>query len=774
MAKAHRSVVDQYQGVIRALVPFAARGKLQEGLNKFSSRIPAVYLSEIEYEVTRLAAPCDKNASSRQFAKELTSIVKVGKVKVELDSVGRRILDDELVKYNNLYTHGVYEAITSESRYYAQIAKESRERVEQDYSVDCAVSLNDTLPADPHLVPDFTVHSTEFDDGRPQTIHALSKNKLLIATSFKPPCFLGEKVAFTFPAIANLSIEPMHIEYQYDGVKPLKGRGKYAAKFVLHGFEKWAEKVSRYIQAQLTVCPLVAEQEAQRTKQMLYCDALLSNSASQALLCSEQLDYLRPEYWLSLSLGQPNALLLSLCANAMKQVSQDLEKMSESYQFQFTDIIDNKPVRYVGTLRQLKQDRLLGSFIKYGQENHTLKVLRISAAKNTAPEVKATLAQLTSPISNADKRFSTALFVTDVTHELNGFRVHEPISTHFIAEKYVEKTLLPSPRISIAPYSDRRENERYAMNAKVKVRTHWLKSKQGRVVNISSTGLCLFLDAPPDTLPKRLAVKLDNNAFIGFVYRVVAYNPQTGKVNLHISRKHQKKKQLFFGNFFAKHYDYLSQRETSSADRHLFDYFWAFSSSCLPGVQILIGEGEDIPQRLRFAKTDGKHKSLYPFKMADRQLATHGWLVDDPENSSHSTKLKTILSASDSTDRSWFFAKLSNGKYVNLRQSALSKKAQREKIYQGIKEKSGMMIAHSLISSTYLPLDNYWYQKRCTKLSKVDKLAFNRIKKQESEFIRVLNIVPVTLLHQNILLIGSFSAEPRNQKRNRSSFADAG
>ena len=761
MSSQSENIAEKYQGVIRALIPFASRGKLQEGLNKFVGRIDKPDLEEIKYEINRLISPCSRDASSKEFAQGPTTVKSVGKVKVELDEVGYRILKEEMRQHNNVFSEGVHEAISSKVRYDAQIAKESRKRVNEAFSVNCQEGQL-TFPADKlKMVPDFQIHCDALDRGTPQAFHFLSSREFAITTSRRPTISAGETLEFTFPHLDGVTRGPTNIEYECKGATSLGGKNNYALHFKLNGSEKWAAKLEQYLLANQETQALVVEQEEQRTHQALVSDSLTRNMPMQAFLCKQEHDMLVPRYaLLSVSPEERPEPMLSTCSTALRQLSREVLKLSETYQFQFTQEKAGITFKYVACLGQLKRDKLLASFIAQGQQLGTLRVIRVSIADASETNITETLSRLEEAVIKRCDGYSRVLFVNDVSHELEHFQIHAEKIKSFIAEPYRETEDKIDVKLSMPPCYDRRQHTRYAVSAVADLKLGWFRKTTAQMLDISQTGLCVMLPEKPPVLPDVVTIKIDQLNMGSLTYQVVHYDANSGLAHLAISPKHAAKKSLLFGDILAKNFDYFNQHARNVRDEQLFNYFWAFTSASIPGVQILLAKGEDVYQQLLVAKTDGKAKSVIPFKMKDGVLQTQGWLADKVNADVTSSRLNRFTDQSSAIERTLFFVRQARASYVTLEDDMFAQTDKRQKLHNAIKDKKGVMIAHSLQSNPYLPLDPYWYQLRCEKLSKVDKLGYNRLLKREQKCSRMLSIVPVSLLHQNILLVGSFTSGP--------------
>lgn len=762
MAPQSQTIAEKYKGVIRALIPFAARGKLQEGLNKFVGRIDKPDLEEIKYEINRLISPCSRDASSKSFAQGPTNVSSVGNVKVELDEVGYRILKEEMHQHNNVFSEGVHEAISSKDRYDAQLAKESKKRINEAFSVNCQEGQL-TFPVDKlKMVPDFQIHCDALDRGSPQTFHFLSSREFAITTSRRPTISAGETLEFTFPHLDGVTRGPTNIEYECKGATPLAGKNNYALHFKLNGGEKWAAKLEQYLLANQDTQALIVEQEEQRTYQALVSDSLTRNMPMQAYLCKKQHNMLVPRYaLLAVSPEERTEPMLSTCRVALTQLSKELMKLSETYQFQFTQEKAGRTFKYVACLGQLKRDKLLASFIAQGKNLGTLRVIRVSIADADETNITETLEKLEDAVIKRCDGYSRVLFVNDVSHELDHFLIHSEKIKSFIPEPYRETDDHVELKLSMPPCYDRRQHTRYAVSADAEVKLGWFRKATAQLLDISQSGLCMSLPDKPFDLPDVVTVKIAQLNLGSLSYHVVHYDPHSGLAHLAISPKHSAKMSLLFGDTLAKNFDYFNQHARNVRDEQLFNYFWAFTSASIPGVQILLAKGDDVYQQLLVAKTDGKAKSVIPFKMKNGVLQTQGWLADKTNPDVTSARLNRFTDQSNAIDRTLFFVRHTKSSYVSLDDDMFARADKRQKLHSAIKDKKGVMIAHSLQCNPYLPLDPYWYQLRCEKLSKVDKLGYNRLLKREQKCSRVLSIVPVSVLHQNILLVGSFASESK-------------
>ena len=442
MPDSNIDIVEQYQSVIKALIPFAARGKLKEGVNKLSSRIQKEHLEEIQYEVNRLISPCKKSASNKQFARGSVSVVKVKGVKVELDELGKRILKEELQNYNNIYSEGVYEALSSEARYKAQLSKENLKRKTDAFAVNCMTSDQQGDVEHLKVVPNFTVSCEKFDSGRHQNIHFLGSDELALHLGHKPQLYGGETFDFVFPPLLNVTHEPKTVEYTCKGVESLPGRNRFAVLFKLGDHPEWREQVSKFIELNAATMSLAPDQEEMRTREKLLKDAIVSNMPSQAVLCRAEKNQLIPTYSLAgnaHSEGPQKTATLSLCKSVFKRLSKEFARSREVFQFQCIGESKGKRHRYVASLRELSGNNLLADFIAMGKKNNSLKVVKMELVSVDDEHVANALNTIDKSVLYGNEDYRFIIYATDVSQELQHFRVNGANRPPSLPAKYIER-----------------------------------------------------------------------------------------------------------------------------------------------------------------------------------------------------------------------------------------------------------------------------------------------------------------------------------------------
>lgn len=764
MTKHGRDIATQYNVVIAALVPFAARGKLSVGLNKLKSRINKNDLEEIRYEVNRLITPSTEEVDNSEFAKGTGFNIKVDDINLCLDAVGKRILKEELDRHNNSYTQGVCEAIQSPVRYDKQVEKENLKQRLEAFSVDC-IKGHSELPLDKiKLVPNFSVRCLNLEDNEPLPLHYISSNEVAVELKGKPKLKKGDSLCFNFPALDNLTEEPYSTDYHCTAVNALPARNTFLAIFQIETDEPWSKLIESYILLNFDECPLVAEQEEGRTERQLLKDTIVSNMPICATLCEQQQGKLIPHTVLrslgnqdqATSQSQPPCFDKSVFA----RLSKEFTRTRETYQFSLTRDINGVEQTCVANLGELLRDKTLGIFIDKGLSNSSLKVIKLSLISvfdeqlaNVVSSAKSVLPEL--------KRYKYIIYSTDVTSELNNFSVYKAAKTTSLGNNYVLSKDSHYVESCVPNHQNLRTEPRFKFDAEVLLKSNWFKSINGNIMDISSRGLRVKIADISYKTKDHINASIPALELTNIKYNVVSHDQNAGIIHLEMADSSAEKHAERLAKILDHNAVHFDPSGFHQIKEPLFDYMWSLVSKSVPGIHILLGRGKSAKQQLIVAQTDGEQKSLAPFKLADNRLPTHGWFANKNSADLHSERLNEFMQENASPQTAMFFINRKAGRYSSLEDGALDNENTRTKMRSAIASKKGKLVAHTMQANNYCKLDDSWYRKRCEHLKMVNKPAIQKIRKQESSFARILSIIPVSMLHQFLLPLGEFDSSSK-------------
>lgn len=749
--------------MIAALVPFAAHGKLSVGLNKLKARINKNDLEEIRYEVNRLITPSHEEVDNSEFAKGKSFNLKINEIKLCLDAVGKRILKEELQRHNNNYSQGVCEAISSPDRYDQQVKKEDEQKKTEAFSVDC-IKGNSEIPLDKMmLVADFTVSSMHIEENTPLVIHYLSKNEIAIELKSKPKLKKGDNLSFTFPALPLVTEDPQTVGYHCVSVNALPSRNLFTAVFKLEPDDRWAEITEQYIKLNCNSCPLVAEQEEQRTQRQLLKDTIVSNMPICATLCEQQNNRLVPHTVL-LSQGTQSAQFNevhkaspSFNKALFERLSKEFSRSRETYQFSFSESIHGVERTFVANLGELSKDKMLGSFIAKGLLNKNLKILKLTLVSTSDHQLTKTEI-LDSPTPPELKKFKYIIYSSDVSCELNHFVVCNTAKGRPLPPHYKMNDDNHSVEVCMPNHCNLRTEPRYKFTAEVKLKSSWFNSTEGSILDISSRGLKVKIAKDNFSFKQQIAISIPAFELSKIEYNIIHYDQESNEIHLAMTDKSNDKFAERIAKILAHNATHFDPSGLQRIKEPLFDYMWDIVAKTVPGVHILLGQGKSAKQQLIVAQTDGQQKSLAPFKLTDNRLPTHGWLANKDSSDLSSQRLSDFMEGNSGPQRSMFYINKQEGSYTSLSDGALDNEDIRLKLRKAITLKKALLVAHTMQAANYHRLDESWYEKRCVHLEVVDKLAIQRIKKQETNLAKILSIIPVSMLHQFLLPIGEFDS----------------
>ncbi|MCC2615233.1 PilZ domain-containing protein [Aestuariibacter halophilus] len=756
MTETATDVAVQYESVIKALMPFASRGRLSEGLNKLRARINKKDLEAIRYEVSRLLAPCMESTNSRKFARGRVRPIRVNDdVEVHLDSVGERILNAELKRYNSQYTQGVFEAISSESRYKDELGKEELKKKIEAFAVDCVVGSNDISPERAKVLPNFSLKCEKLEAFPTLPVHYLSKREVALQFAKKPQLSIGEVLTFTFPPLSHKPTGELTFQYQCTSIEALPGKGGFAAVFVADPEQEGLEAVEEFVTENLHKLPLVADQEETRTRLQLLKDTVITNTTQRVTLCSLQKDTLIPQALLTPTGHVDDYLdpnLPTFHPGLLSRLSKEFANDRETYQFYLQQDLNGEQQEYCAHLGELIKDKMLASFVGTGLANGSLRVLRLSLVSRQ-DELMRSMPDVVEPLPTYLQRCKFVLYSQDVSAELAQFMVDsqtalKPLPLHYhVNAKRV-------PVMQCAPMEEeRRQEARFTFDVEAKVKTGLFSSTDARICDVSPRGLSLVFTSPPAKLKNRLSISIEEMGLEGVSYEVVYYNPAEGLARCSLVNDEVAER---IETIMAMNRPFFDQHNVQQMQRMTFDYLWQFACHSLPGVHILLSKDKRIKDQLIVAHTDGHRKSLAPFMIQDNKLPTHGWIADAEPEQMTSTKLNNLVSGKEIVERALFYINRGAGKYTNVSDELFNKADSRRKMYAAMARKQGYLVAHSMTLHRYQQLTDTWYQRRCQKLAQVDRLAISRIRKQETQCVHMLSVLPVSRLHQHLLKVGQF------------------
>lgn len=760
MPNSEIEIAEKYSVVISALVPFAARGKLSEGLNKLRARIDKRDLEEIRYEVNRLISPCDKSVDTQSFAKGKCYKIKVDDVELTLDAVGERIFEAEMNKHNRTYSQGVYEAVSSEERYNLQLKQEQHQRIVEAFSVDCLQGNNDIDVEVMKVIPDFTVTCIKINNNEPIPFAYLSKNELAISIKGKPSISVGEAVTFTFPAMPKVTDAPYTAGYKCRSIKGAEKRGISTLIFVAEADEKWLERLETFIRQNASDLPLEASQELTRTRERILKDAIISNAPISATLCEQMKGELLPRSMLlpqaTTELDPENQIKqsLSYAKNVFSRLSKEFQKSRETYQFRCTVLQNEKIVHLVANLGELLRDGLLSAFISQGKLTGSLRVFRLSLVSKQDALLRAK--QYDSEPLETMRKLKFIVYCADVSNELNHFELSQQQTPAKFPNHYHEGADYHQVDISLPNHLNRRSEARYEFPCDATVKYGLLNSDPCTLIDISSRGMQLKLNQVWSSNKNSVKVSVPALELANVKYDLVRLGESGDVLHLQMTEKSAEKYAYKFNRILAHNISYFTPRSKQLQQEKAFDYLWDLVTCSLPGVHILVGKGKDPSEQLIVAHTDGAAKSLAPFSIKQSKLPTHGWFVNSDQDPPESSKINTILERSTDPERALFYVNRRKGRYTTLSKDQFSDEETRQKLHNSIKNKHGKLIAHCMQVAVCNSLDENWYHKRCKHLAEVDKPAIGQIRQQENACQNLLSIIPVSMLHQHLLLIGDF------------------
>lgn len=762
MSKAKQSVPEKYSAVIDALVPFAARGKLSEGLNKLRARIDQADLEEIRYEVNRLISPCEESVDTSGFAKGKCYTIKVNEAELTVDAVGERIFNQEMDKHNRNYTEGVREAVSSEKRYKEQLRFEHQQKLVENFSVTCLTGNNDIDIEKVKVVPEFTITCIKINNNEPIPFAYLSINEIALTVKGKPAVSKGEAVTFTFPPMPKVTDSEYTAGYKCKSIQSGKKRGQFTMVFVAEDDDKWLERLETFIRQNAQDLPLEAEQEVERTRDRILKDTIVSNSPISATLCEQKNGTLVPHSTLmpqgvdAEPKDSSNVEGLSYSKPVFTRLTKEFQTSRETYQFHCTMTENDQELKLVANLGELIRDNLLSSFIACGLDNNSLRVYRLSLVSKQDAMMRTQLFNVSlKDVSLAKLKF--IVYCVDVSKELNHFALSHMPSTDGLIAKYQEGTEFHNVNFSLPNHLNRRVEARYEFPFEATIKTGLVKSRTCTLIDISSKGMQLKLKRPWRSKARKVRISIPSLELSNIKYRIIRVGDSGDTLHLKMTSKSADKYAFKINRILAHNINYFTPRSKQLQQENAFDYLWDLVTCSLPGVHILIGKGNGPKEQLIVAHTDGAANSLAPFSLKRNKLPTHGWFADAEEDSLGSLKLQAIVYKKENPDRALFYVNRDKARYSTISKEKFANEDTRQKLHNSIVQKKGKLIAHTMQVADCSSLDENWYHKRCQHLAQIDKPAIGQIRKQEVACQNVLSIIPVSLLHKHLLLVGEFA-----------------
>ena len=120
--------------------------------------------NQIKNEVDRLGQVCSLDADTSDFAKLKVKAMLLGSIKFTLDKISKKILTEEIKKYSNKYTQGVYEVVMCSKRYSRELTVAKRHKLKGLYEVPlmvpCAQHSTSNKQQTPFNLTDFFYQTT--------------------------------------------------------------------------------------------------------------------------------------------------------------------------------------------------------------------------------------------------------------------------------------------------------------------------------------------------------------------------------------------------------------------------------------------------------------------------------------------------------------------------------------------------------------------------------------------------------------------------------------
>ncbi len=754
-----KQVIKKFQHLVRALIPYEQENRLLEGLNKFSQRLPTNVRKIIKEEVIRLTSLTDAPADNSAFAQFPVIKFKHFGIDMRLDKIGAQILKSESGLYQNRYTVGVFESITSSEFYQSQIKKEQYKKIVDAFAIESQSQKDIDFGDDISITPNFPVSSPEFHNGRNCNIASLGYKSMAIEVRRPPKMSQGEEITFNLPEVQGFTAKETKVKFKLDSIKFNQHTSNYELKFDYseETDKRFLDQLRKYIDTAAFHQPLKRELEIERAMQDLERDRILENSPWLPIFVKANKKHAVPiiALFTKNNVQHNNAyeFLDKLAGkNSFNRLYAELRRYGEAFLFNGTVNTKKGPVLICASHRDLIASEQMSSLVylmtKSGSMTCThCRIDQISEEdKDNAFEIhdisKTNFPDLASTTS--------VVFCKDITGSLKELTIGE--KCHFPA---IPKSLIADKNKWSISYVmeedlDRRTEHRYIIEKEASIKTGLLTSFSAKVKDISASGMQVTLvdKISASNFTDSIKISVPEFKMRNEKYMVVHYDEARGILRLKLPELTKKGS---VDCLLEQNLAFFRQRDIARAQRSTHRFIWELAMRHHPSVSVLCVTNRHILDRLKTVYQSEKSDDLYPFSRVQNVVPLHGFFADRETIRPKSALLEQLLIGKKHDALVVHCVRKGDNKLVYISEKHFLYGTMRQNITNHLRQdKVELCVTHVepvRCQSDTTPLT----KKRLAQLSKIDKAMYDKLSNMQSAYTHVIYLTNESTLHNELL-----------------------
>ena len=761
-------IIKQYHKLIRALIPYQQANKLLEGLNKFSSRLPSRVRHVIKEEVIRLTSLTDAPADNSEFAQFPVMKFKHFGIQMRLDKVGKDILERETVVYQDRYTVGVFESITSSDSYQSHVKQQQYLKTVEAFTIQTQTMSDIDFGDDLALCPNFPVACQDFEKGKNCQLAALSANSMTVETN-RPPVTResgGTTYIFTFPEVNGFCGKGTQISFELSTTRFNKSTNKHETRFTLspENDPKLLIRLEEYLKNAMTQQPLQRELELERAMQDLERDRVLANSPWIPILLKQDKKQLVP----ALALLTPANVEANPDFNAnvdlpnkgiVKKVIIELLDKSETFLISGRISTPHGPIEIAATHNELIKHDLLGQFVTMIMESGEFTVLHLRLKRLSEKERETAFG--THDILQTDypdlDNLTHIMYCRDVSQWVGQLKELSSKPFKVFPKSFINEGQRWHVDKLMEEKIDRRAETRYRLEKSATVKTGLLKGYEATLLDISTSGMQLQIKDKKFTEAESVKVNVPELKIKGEKYDLVSYQAESGVLRLKIHKTQSKTVELI-QNVVSRNIKFFKVRDIASQQRNIHRFVWELAMRHVPSVSILVTQNRFTIDRLRGLYGCEDSIDLEPFAEFEHQASVHGFFADKGAEKPRSSLLENMFGNSQQEahiihcvrklDRRTIFVEEEEFLFGKLRQQ-ISNNVSDNKIDVYVTQ----------INCRRSDAETCLTAKRLAQLSKIDKDNYEKLKSTQKLYTHVLYLTNISSFHNALLAVGIVPVE---------------
>ncbi|MCW8108102.1 PilZ domain-containing protein [Alteromonas ponticola] len=769
-------VIKQFQHLIRALIPYEQENRLLEGLNKFSQRLPTNVRKIIKEEVIRLTSLTDAPADNSSFAQFPVIKFKHFGIDMCLDKIGAQILKKESGLYQNRYTVGVFESITSSEFYQTQIKKEQYKKIVDAFAVESQSQNDIDFGDDISITPNFQVSSADFQNGRNCNIASLGYKTMAVEVRRPPKMSQGEEVSFNFPEVQGLTTKEIKIKCKLDSIKFNQHTSNYELQFDFNEEtdKRLFDQLKKYIDTAAFHQPLKRELEIERAMQDLERDRILENSPWMPVFVKANKKQAIPiiALFTKSNVERNNAyVFLDKLAgkNSFNRLYAELQRFGEAFLFNGTVNTKKGPIEICATHRDLVASEQMSPLIYLMMKSGTLTCMHCRLA-GVDEEDKSKAFEI-HDLSKADfpdlAVMTSIVFCKDITPTLKELTIGEKCQFPAIPKALVADKNKWSISYVMEEDLDRRSEHRYVIEKEASIKTGFLTSFQAKVKDISASGMQVELveKVAASNFTDAIKISVPDFKMRNEKYMVVHYNETRGILRLKLPELNKKGS---VDSLLEQNLAFFRQRDIARAQRNTHRFIWELAMRHHPSVSVLCVSNRHILDRLKTVYQSEKSDDLYPFSRFQNVVPLHGFFADRETMRPKSALLEQIMIGKKADALVVHCVRKDDSKLVYISEKHFLYGTMRQNIANHLQQdKVELCVTHIepvRCSKATTPLT----KKRLAQLSKIDKTMYDKLANMQSAYTHVIYLTNESTLHNELLKAKLRPLRPAKKENNTS------